>query len=78
MTMLGGRIYVLRGLISYTQSPEELAAVMAHEMGHAQERHVVHRLIKELGVTAVVTVLTGGDPGSSFGNIECPYAISIQ
>lgn len=64
MTMFGGRIYVLRGLLSYTESPEELAGVMAHEIGHAQERHVVHRLVKELGVTAVLTLLAGGDPGT--------------
>lgn len=64
MTMLGGRIYVLRGLMSYAESPEELAGVLAHELGHAQERHVVRRLIKELGVTAVVAILTGGDPGT--------------
>lgn len=35
----------------------ELAAVMAHEMGHVEERHVVSRLVKELGLD----ILTSGD-----------------
>jgi len=56
-TVPGGNILISTGLIGFCDSPEELAAVMAHEMGHVEERHVVSRLIKELGIE----ILTSGD-----------------
>src|SRR6267154_1707948 len=34
-TIPGGNIYVFSGLIELTETPEELAAVLAHEIGHA-------------------------------------------
>ncbi|MCK5134734.1 MAG: M48 family metallopeptidase [Bacteroidales bacterium] len=57
-TLPGGNILISTGLIGFSESPEELAAVIAHEMGHVEERHVVARLIKELGIE----ILTSGDP----------------
>lgn len=56
-TVPGGNILISSGLIGFCDSPEELAAVMAHEMAHVEERHVVSRLIKELGLD----ILTSGD-----------------
>jgi predicted Zn-dependent protease len=35
----GGTIFVTRGLIERTQSEDELAAVLAHEIGHVTLRH---------------------------------------
>jgi len=61
-TIPGGNIYVFSGLIKAAESPEEVAAVLAHEMGHAEQRHVVTKLMKELSMTAIITVLSGGDP----------------
>lgn len=57
-TVPGGNILISTGLIEFCDSPEELAAVIAHEMGHVEERHVVSRLVKELGIE----ILTTGDP----------------
>lgn len=57
----GGNIVVLSGLIEFTETPDELAAVVAHEMAHVEKRHVVDRLVKELGLQVVFGVLTGGD-----------------
>jgi len=57
-TVPGGNILISTGLIGFCNSPEELASVMAHEMGHVEKRHVVSRLIKELGIE----ILTSGDP----------------
>jgi len=54
---------VFTGLLKYADSPEEVAAVLAHEIGHIEERHVVNKVVKELGITLVLSVLSGGDPG---------------
>ncbi len=56
-TVPGGNILISTGLLAFCDTPEELAAVIAHEMGHVEERHVVSRLIKELGIE----ILTSGD-----------------
>lgn len=60
-TLFGGYIFVNKGLLGFCDSPEEVAAVLAHELGHAEKRHVLNKLIKELGVTILFSVLTGGD-----------------
>jgi len=36
----GGRIYITRRLIHMAESDEEIAAVLAHETGHVDKRHV--------------------------------------
>lgn len=56
-TIPGGNILISTGLIKFCEKPEELAAVMAHEMGHVEERHVLIRLVKELGLE----IITSGD-----------------
>ena len=61
-TIPGGNIYMFSELIKIAETPEEVAAVLAHEIGHAEKRHVVTKLIKELSITAIVSVLSGGDP----------------
>jgi beta-barrel assembly-enhancing protease len=61
-TIPGGNIYMFSELMKIAETPEEVAAVLAHEIGHAEKRHVVSKLIKELSLTAIVSILSGGDP----------------
>jgi predicted Zn-dependent protease len=61
-TIPGGNIYVFSELMKVAETPEEVAAVLAHEIGHAEKRHVVTKLIQELSITAIVGILSGGDP----------------
>jgi len=39
----GGYIYIYRGLLNHMNSEAELAAVLAHEVGHVTARHAVQR-----------------------------------
>lgn len=59
---LDGNMVIFSGLIKFVDNAEELSAVLAHELGHVEKRHVVNKLIKELGITLILTVATGGDP----------------
>ncbi len=56
-TMPGGRIYVTRKLIAFAASEDELAGVLAHELGHAASGQLgadMTRLFREvLGATSV-------------------------
>jgi predicted Zn-dependent protease len=40
----GGYIYINRGLIAHTDNMMELAGVLAHEIGHVEERHSVEQM----------------------------------
>lgn len=48
-TILGGYVYVHKGLIDKTSSDSELAAVIAHELGHSAARHSAKRLEADMG-----------------------------
>jgi predicted Zn-dependent protease len=61
-TLPGGRIILHSGLIQFCEGPAELAAVIAHEIGHAEQRHVVDRLMAEVGVSVLLSFISGGDP----------------
>lgn len=39
----GGYVYVTRGMLAYLSSEAELAAVLAHEIGHVTARHAVQQ-----------------------------------
>ncbi|MEO0635996.1 MAG: M48 family metalloprotease [Pseudomonadota bacterium] len=62
----GGFIYVTRGLVALANDSSELAAVIAHEMGHVAASHGIKR--NERARTAAVRgrvvrdLLSGGDP----------------
>ena len=45
-TIPGGRIYIYKGLFEFCESAEQLAAVLAHEIGHVEKCHKVSKLIK--------------------------------
>jgi beta-barrel assembly-enhancing protease len=55
----GDRIVVMRGLIGKTD-PDELAGVLAHEVGHVVERHTHESVVRGLGVQALLQFVTGG------------------
>jgi hypothetical protein len=58
----GGFIYVYTGLIKYLDNETQLAGVMGHEMGHADRRHGAKQLIQIYGASALLSILTGGNP----------------
>jgi len=59
-----GYIIIHSGLIARCETPEALAGVMAHELGHIKLNHIRKKLIKELGL-AVVISSTGGGSGEA-------------
>lgn len=55
----GGYIYVYTGLMKYLDSEEQLAGVLAHEIGHADRRHSTRQMTKIYGVQTLVGLLAG-------------------
>lgn len=56
----GGYMVVMSGLIERADGPEELAGVMAHEMGHIVHRHSVKALLRAYGFGLVTKLVVGG------------------
>jgi predicted Zn-dependent protease len=53
----GGFVYVTRGLIEHSDSLDELAGVMGHEIGHVVRRHNVKQLEEAENTDAAVVAL---------------------
>jgi Zn-dependent protease with chaperone function len=63
---LGGRITVNSGLLRQAQSPEEVAGVIAHEIGHVQNRHIMEGAITHLFTSQGIGVVFG-EQGAAAG-----------
>ena len=55
-----GHLIVNTGLIKASKDEAALAGVMAHELAHIQKGHVMKKLIKEMGLSTVLTMTSGG------------------
>ena len=64
----GGYIFINRGLMSYLSSEEELAAVLAHEIGHVTARHSV-RQYSQSQLMSILSTAIEINAGSTAGNI---------
>ncbi|GBD33615.1 Beta-barrel assembly-enhancing protease [bacterium HR33] len=55
----GGFIVIYRGLLEITESPEELAGVLAHEMQHVIQQHGIRAILREVPLRLVVAAVVG-------------------
>lgn len=60
-----GHLVVYSGLIGDAKNPAELAGVIAHELAHIQLNHVTQKLVKEIGISALLTLTTGSGNGTA-------------
>jgi predicted Zn-dependent protease len=58
----GGYLYVNRGLITTAERESELAGVMGHEIGHVVGRHSAKQMSRQLGLSAIGSLILGSDP----------------
>lgn len=59
----GGYVVVFTGLMKKAESGEEVAGVLSHELNHVLQRHGLERIVKQLGLAAVVTIVLGDQQG---------------
>lgn len=64
---LGGHIYIDSGLLKQAESPEELAGVLAHEIGHVQHRDIMKGVIVRIFTVEGINMILGGH--SSVGGL---------
>lgn len=51
----GGRVLVFDGLARRLRSPDTLAGVIGHEIGHVRQRHVMQAMLREFGISMVLS-----------------------
>jgi Zn-dependent protease with chaperone function len=56
----GGRIVLFKKFLTEAKSPDEVAGVLAHEMGHVISRHPTTAVARSMGLSLVFNVLIGG------------------
>ena len=59
----GGTVYLLDGLIQRARNVDEVAGVMAHELGHAQNRDGLRKIIQTGGSSFLIGLLFGDVTG---------------
>jgi beta-barrel assembly-enhancing protease len=63
----GGHVVITTAMLRLLDGPEELSAVLAHEITHVTERHTTRDLLQRAGLGLIVGLMSGND--SAFGRI---------
>lgn len=64
----GGTTVIFRGLLKRTKTPEELAAVLAHELQHNIQRHATRSILQYASMGLLLSAVTGDATGGiAFG-----------
>jgi Zn-dependent protease with chaperone function len=61
----GGKVYLLSGLLAKAENPDEIAGVLAHELGHLKHRDNMRGMIYSGGTSFLIGLLFGDVTGSS-------------
>jgi beta-barrel assembly-enhancing protease len=59
----GGRIILTRGLLNEASEPNEVAGVLAHELGHVYYLHPEAQFVRISGLQVLASVVSGGSSG---------------
>jgi len=59
LALPGGLVVVTDQFVELVEDEQELAAVLAHEVGHVKGRHILRRIFQNMGSGLIVATLTG-------------------
>lgn len=54
-----GHLIIYSGLILHSNNQEELTGVICHEIAHIELNHVMTKLVKEIGLSVLISMTTG-------------------
>jgi Zn-dependent protease with chaperone function len=60
----GGKVFLFSGLLAKADGPDEIAGVLAHELGHLKHRDSIRELIHNGGTSFLIGLLFGDVTGS--------------
>lgn len=64
MALPGGKVYLFSGLLAKAENADEIAGILAHELGHLKHRDSMRNLIYNGGTSFLIGLLFGDVTGS--------------
>lgn len=58
----GGQVVIMRGLLAQAEGPDEIAGVLAHEIGHIANRHPLRSFLRAAGFELLLSFVIGDAP----------------
>lgn len=65
----GGVVVLTSGLIENADDPDQVAGVLAHEIGHVQHDHATVGVLRSMGITAILQLLTAGSGAETLASV---------
>ncbi|HEU4959417.1 MAG TPA: M48 family metallopeptidase [Sphingomonas sp.] len=78
VTLPGGHIIVFDKLIQEARSPDEVAGVIGHEMGHVAHRDVLAGLIRQMGLSVLLGGMEGHVGGTANALVSARYSRTAE
>ncbi|MGA1275001.1 MAG: M48 family metallopeptidase [Gemmobacter sp.] len=72
----GGHIILMRGLIEAAETPEEVAGVLAHEIGHVEARDPTRLALRAAGSAGILSLLIGDMLGGAVIALAAEHMLS--
>jgi predicted Zn-dependent protease len=61
----GAVVVVYAGIVRTLETPEQMAAVLAHELVHVENRDAVTSLARDLGIAVIISAVSGGNESAA-------------
>ena len=74
----GGQIVLMRGLIDKAKTPDEVAAVLAHEIGHVEARDTTRNALRAAGSAGLLALVLGDFAGGSAVVVVAEYTLNAS
>jgi beta-barrel assembly-enhancing protease len=74
----GGYVVVFRGLLEKTETAEELAGVLAHEIQHVLQRHTTQQLLEQASTGILIAAMTGDATGAAAFGLKSAKAMGMM
>lgn len=74
----GGHMVILRGLLDFVEGPDEVAGVLAHEIGHVVHRDGTKAMIRQLGLQGILGLFFGGGTPVAIGETLLTFSFSRE
>jgi Zn-dependent protease with chaperone function len=73
----GGQVVVFRGLLEATETPEQFAGVLAHELQHIYKQHSTRAIIEQASTSLLIAAVTGDFTGGLAYGIEGARVLGV-
>lgn len=74
----GGQIVLVEGLIKRAKTPDEVAAVLGHEIGHVEARDVTRNALRAAGSAGLLSMVFGDFAGGTAAVVIAEYTLSAS